>query len=225
MTDHNNLQDLKKAAKWLARAKRIPLHKALDTIATVCGQPHWNALTKEYDDGWRPSPAHENEIALLVENDAEQQLPFGVQEVQKGEIDGHPYELIVDFDDVLIGGNCWAIHLGHAPSEPPAIEKYAACAIDDPAVLEAALAIAHRAANQVRLRISSDWPRRSTKPDAEGRVMHPLWAGGEPSSRWFCLHCDGQPTGTQMAENMWHCPNCNATPIDIFSSPFWKEAS
>lgn len=36
---------------------------------------------------------------------------------------------------------------------------------------------------------------------------------------------DGQFTGKQIAHNMWHCTNCNATPIDIFPEPFWLEAS
>jgi hypothetical protein len=27
-----------------------------------------------------------------------------------------------------------------------------------------------------------------------------------------------------MADNMWHCPKCSATPIDIFPEPFWEPA-
>ena len=36
--------------------------------------------------------------------------------------------------------------------------------------------VASAAADLEREATSSDWPRRSTKPDAEGRAMHPLSA-------------------------------------------------
>lgn len=32
-------------------------------------------------------------------------------------------------------------------------------------------------------------------------------------------------TGTQIAENLWHCPRCNASPLDIFTAPWWLEGS
>ena len=35
--------------------------------------------------------------------------------------------------------------------------------------------LAHRAPEAQRGRIACDWPRRSAEPDAEGRVVHPLW--------------------------------------------------
>ena len=119
MTNHDKLHELKMAAKRLARAKRIPHHQALDKIAAVCGQPHWNKLTAAYSSGWRPCNEHETEIRLLVENGDTHQIPFDSEDVYQGEIDGHPYELRIGFDDVLMGGEGWAIHLGHAPSEPP----------------------------------------------------------------------------------------------------------
>ncbi len=225
MTDQNKLTDLKKSAKQLARGSRIAHHEALDAIAIACGQSHWNGLTSAYENGWRPSAEHEATVRTLLEGGAERQITLDFEEIYRGEIDGHPYQLTLGFDDVLLGENGWCIHLGHAPSEPPTIEKYKACPIDDPVILEQALSIAKEAADRVRARISSDWPRRSTKPDAEGRVVHPLWKNKELASQWFCLHCDAAISGKQLAENMWHCPECSATPIDIFSSPFWKEAS
>lgn len=224
MTDQNKLNELKKSAKKLARATRVPHHEALDTIAVACEQSHWNGLTTAFESGWRPSAENENAVRALLEGGAERQIPLDSQETHHGEIDGHPYELTLSFDDVLLGGNGWCIHLGHAPSEPPTIEKYTDCPLDDPAVLESALNIAKEAADRVRARISSDWPRRSTKPDAEGRVVHPLWGNRELARQWFCLHCDAVISGKKLAENMWHCPECSTTPIDIFSSPFWKEA-
>ena len=226
MTDQNKLHELKTAAKRLARSKRISHHQALDEIAQICGQPHWNKLTAAYKSGWRPSNEQEIELKHLVENGGERHITFDSGDVYHGKIDGHPYELRIGIlEDVLMGGEGWCIHLGHAPSEPPTIEKYTRCAIDDPALLSAALKIAHEAADRLRAWISSDWPRRSTKPDADGRVVHPLWSDRSASNQWYCLHCDGVLTGNQLAENMWHCPNCNATPIDISPEPFWKAAS
>ena len=34
------------------------------------------------------------------------------------------------------------------------------------------------------------WPRRSTKPDADGQAQHPLSKG--VASKWYCLHCDAE---------------------------------
>src|SRR5690606_28469211 len=71
--------------------------------------------------------------------------------------------------------------------------------------------------------IASDWPRRATKPDGDGAVIHPLY--GDRSADWYCLHCNGKVTGAQLADNLWHCPGCGASPIDIFSTPGWLEGS
>jgi hypothetical protein len=37
------------------------------------------------------------------------------------------------------------------------------------------------------------------------------------------LRCDGKITGTQIAQNLWHCPGCGASPLDIFNTAFWCE--
>jgi hypothetical protein len=117
---------------------------------------------------------------------------------------------------------CGQIRLDHSPSEAPHIETYATPnPLDDESFRAEALRIGKAAADSVRESISIDWPRRSTKPDAKGRVEHPLFGG--LSAEWFCLHCDHRSTGAEMAANMWHCPECNATPIDMHSSPWWKE--
>jgi hypothetical protein len=146
----------------------------------------------------------------------------GVEE--HGSIDGHAYTPEIDFE-VLMGGDGWAISLEHAPSEEPVIEVYdqgETNPILDPAFRLKALAICENAAERLRARIAADWPRRSTRPDADGQAQHPLFKG--VANKWYCLHCDSESTGAQMAQNMWHCPKCSATPIDIFISPFWKGA-
>jgi hypothetical protein len=224
MTIQNDLQSLKIIAKRFARERRIAHHEALDLVAKQLGQSHWNALTAAYGNGWRP---HSSAVEALSEllNDAVMKIPvlgLGQGVKQSGSIDGHPYTLEIDFE-VVMSGNGWAILLEHAPSSKPLLEIYDQRPdnpLRDPKFKEQALAICYEAADRLRTRIAVDWPRRSTKPDADGQAQHPLSKG--LSSTWHCLHCDGAFTGSQMAGNMWHCPNCNATPIDIFITPFWR---
>jgi hypothetical protein len=220
-------QSLRTTAKRIARARRIPHHDALDLVARHLKQPHWNALTTAWTKGWRPEPADLDSLpsADKTIDDAVMAIPvlgIGQGAEYQGVIDGHPYTLEIDFE-VLMGGDGWAICLEHAPSEEPVIEVYDRSEgnpILDPAFLSKALVICREAAEKLRARIAADWPRRSTKPDADGQAQHPLFKG--VSRKWYCLHCDGESSGAQMADNMWHCPKCNATPIDIFMSPFWK---
>ncbi|UWQ26663.1 hypothetical protein K3553_02605 [Leisingera aquaemixtae] len=124
-------------------------------------------------------------------------------------------------------GDGWCILLGEAQFSQPMVEIEAPHADTSPVrngdFLDAALVIADEEAAKVRAGISSDWPRRSTKPDAEGAVRHPLYE--KKSAEWYCLHCDGKITGAQLAENLWHCPGCGASPIDIFSEPAWLNGS
>jgi hypothetical protein len=94
--------------------------------------------------------------------------------------------------------------------------------LDDPDFVEAAVRILSWKADQVRASIARDWPRRSTKPDAQGCVRHPI--RGSVAATWSCLHCDGDISGAALAANLWHCPECGATPIDLFEVPFWRDA-
>lgn len=225
MTIHNDLRSLKAIAKKIARENRIPHHEALDYVAKHIGQPHWNALTTAYAKGWRPQPAATETLDGLTNDPDLMAIPtLGVGQVVKrtGFINGHPYALEVDFE-VVMGGAGWAILLEHAPSEKPVIEIYDQRGdnpLRDPNFEAEALDICFKAAVDLRKRIAADWPRRSTKPNAEGQAQHPLSKG--LSSTWHCLHCDGVLSGSQMAANMWHCPECNANPLDIFMEPFWK---
>lgn len=231
MINYNDLKSLKTLAKRLARTKRIAHHEALDLIAEELGQPHWNALTSAWEKGWRPEPRHLDTLADSPNAPdpkvmAIPILGIGCGTKEQGSIDGHAYSLEIDFE-VLMGGQGWSICIEHAPSEKPKIEIY-----DDrednpilsPEFVSKALVICNAAAEKLRARIAADWPRRSTKPDADGRTQHPLFKDRGLSNKWHCLHCDGVSTGAQMAANMWHCPECSATPIDIFLEPFWKAA-
>lgn len=228
MTVPNDLQSLKTIAKRIARQMRIPHHEALDLLSKRLGHPHWNALTAAWGKGWKP---HQSAIDALAEFSSDTDLmaipTLGIGQGIKrsGFIKGHPYSLDIDFE-VLMGGEGWCILLDHAPTDKPVIEIYNERQdnpILDPEFREQALVICYSAAETLRTRIATDWPRRSTKPDAYGQTQHPL--SGGLSSKWHCLHCDGAFSGSQMAKNMWHCPTCNATPIDIFVAPFWKETS
>lgn len=231
MTTRNDLHTLKTIAKRIARAKRIAHHEALDLIASHLKQAHWHALTAAWENGWRPEPKAiealaSSEKTLDADVMAIPVLGIGQGVEERGVIDGHPYTLEIDFEVLMAEIGQWCILLEHAPSRQPQIEIYNQSAdnpILNPEIRVKALAICNDAAERLRARIAADWPRRSTKPDADGNAQHPLSKG--VASRWFCLHCDGAFTGSQMADNMWHCPRCNATPIDIFTTPFWKEAS
>jgi hypothetical protein len=230
MPDREELQSFKTIAKRLARAKRIPHHAALNLVANALAHPHWKALTVDWERGWRPDPVR---VATLRENltgDGQSELfppsaALPLNDEITGSINGHPYTISLDFE-VLMQGRGWAILVGQAPSEPPQIQRtnrrIKTVPITNPEFIEKALAIANSAAERLRSRIAADWPRRSTKPDPKGRARHPL--SSDEASEWHCLHCDGAFTGTQMANNMWHCPKCSATPIDIFANPFWRGA-
>lgn len=228
MTLRNELHTLRTIAKRIARARRIAHHEALDLIANKLKQPHWNALTAAWNKGWRPESQAVEALAsaaLGIVSDvmAIPVLGIGQGIKERGHIDGHPYSLEIDFE-VVMGGNGWCILLEHAPSEKPVIEVYDQSKdnpILNPQFKSKALAICNDAVERLRARIAADWPRRSTKPDADGQAQHPLSKG--VASTWYCLHCDGAFTGSQMADNMWHCPKCSATPIDIFITPFWKQ--
>jgi hypothetical protein len=125
---------------------------------------------------------------------------------------------------VLISGNGWGIHFGHAPSEPAEIEKLSSPnPLDDKHFFENAMKIAMDAADEVRKAIRS-WGSDAMQPDKDGVAKHPMFEN-VLSAEWFCIHCDGQSTSAQIIGNMWHCPKCTATPIDIFAAPFWKSSS
>ena len=201
MTTKNEIYTLKTLAKRYARANRLPLHQALDQLAAHFEFPHWAALASKAKQVHEP--------------------------LRQGKIGDHEFSVFESFGDIHMEGDGWRILIGEAQFAQPVVEiektQGSSCPANDREFLDAALRIADEAAANVRAGISTDWPRRSTKPDAEGTVVHPLH--GDRSAEWFCLHCDGKITGAQLAENLWHCPACGASPIDIFAVPFWLEGS
>ncbi len=122
-------------------------------------------------------------------------------------------------------GRGWANCVEQAPSDGPVIRKSGRYKnpTDDPEFASKALVICNAAVERLRGRIARDWPKRSHKPDAEGRTVHPL-LNRDLSKERHCLHCETVSSGAQMAAPMWHCPKCNATPLDIFATPFWRGA-
>jgi len=231
------LKKLKELSKRYARAQQVPLHKARDTVAEVLGFSHWNDVTKAHRAGWAPTKEHVSTVeSLLVEalpGDKAGGPRFGSffsdsvfeTDVHHGTIDGHEYSISASMGDVHMYGTGWHLYVPEAPNGEPRLEIAKQIEHEAP-VYEAtfqqeALNIAVKRAEQVRAGIASDWPRRSTKPDKDGLVRHPI--NGAESDNWFCLHCDTSITGEQIAKSLWHCPRCDATPLDIFESPWWLE--
>ncbi|MBI6630898.1 hypothetical protein JAO82_13520 [Pontibaca sp. S1109L] len=126
--------------------------------------------------------------------------------------------------DVHMKGDSWRIVLPENPSAAPHVEIDIEQAQNNPmndrVLLVEAIGIAKDLMKRVNARRFADWPRRATKPDAEGKVRHPLLEM-EETNRWYCLHCDAEITGPQIAGNQWHCPGCGASPINIFPEAFW----
>jgi len=234
MTNSNQIHTLKTLAKRYARANRLTQHQALDLVAKQLGFSHWVALKGASKSNWLPSSEELAKIESLVGNSFPtyqirevdpnaMNLPFEDMEYEEGKIGGHTFRLMEALDDVYMSGEGWNIHVPEAPNAVPVVEIAENSSDSNPIhntkFLQEALRIANKRAQQIRARIATDWPRRSTKPDAEGNVRHPL--RDELSNQWFCLHCNGAITGPQIAENLWHCPGCGASPLDIFDTAFW----
>lgn len=236
MTIKKEIQTLKILAKRYARANRLPLHKALDAMATELGFAHWSEAAKKAKAGWLPSQeevSRAKAFARQVHQDGDKKQSFieasfarPVDEpVRQGKIGDYGFAVFEVFGDIRMEGEGWRILVDEAQFAQPVVEIEKLHSETSPArsreFLDAAVGIADEEAAKVRAGIATDWPRRSTKPDAEGVVAHPLF--GDRAASWFCLHCDGEITGSQLAENLWHCPACGAAPIDIFSSPDWLD--
>lgn len=237
MKPNYSLKKLKELSKRYARAQQVPLYKARDLVAGKLGFPHWNDVTKAHRTGWNPTQTQLSSIEsllmdLLPENEAGRpehgshiESSIFEEGVQHGKIDGHEYQLSVPLGDVHMYGTGWHLHVPEAPNNAPRLEIAKQIEHEAP-VYEArfqrqALEIALKRAEQVRAGIASDWPRRSTKPDKEGLVRHPI--SGAESDKWYCLHCNSMMTGKQIAKSLWHCPSCDASPLDIHENAWWLE--
>lgn len=237
MTEAAETNHLKLLAKRHARATRVAQHEALNFIAIHLGFANWTQLVTAIKSGWIPSSEQVASIEAVVANhvspadfttgsaDASARRWEYLEQAEQGRIRGHAYRLQVALDDVIIAGEGWSITVPEDPSARATVRTSAEVddqsPVFDPDFLEEALSLANHRMAQVRGKISTDWPRRSTKPDGKGRSRHPLW--DRDSDTWFCLHCNGKITGIQIAQNLWHCPACGASPVDIFDSAFWCE--
>lgn len=232
-----SLKKLKELSKRYARAQQVPLHKGHDTVAMALGFSHWNEVTKAHRSGWNPTQTQLTSIESLLidllprdeagrpEHGSYIEASVFEGDVQRGALDGHEYSISVSLGDVNIYGTGWHLHVPEAPNSAPHLEIAKQIEHEAP-IYEAqfqqqALKIALKRAEQVRAGIASDWPRRSTKPDKDGLVRHPI--NGVQSDRWYCLHCDSSMTGKQIAKSLWHCPSCDASPLNIFESAWWLE--
>lgn len=145
MTISNELDEFRIFAKRLSRKQKIRHHEALDIIAMQQGHPNWRALMKAWNQGWRPDPW---DVVDINESTAIESPVRGFDNVKttQGEIAGERYTLQVYFDEVLINGSGWEIHLDHAPSVLPEIETYTKPnPLDDEAFLSQVMKIAREA--------------------------------------------------------------------------------
>ncbi|UOA26048.1 hypothetical protein [Pseudosulfitobacter sp. DSM 107133] len=238
MINKNEIDRLKLLAKRFAHASRSNHIDALNVIATKLSFPHWKALAVKADQGWRPDEDELGKVDAFVREHfpslegrphfIEQSMSRPVGEpIQVGEIDGHPYQVFEFLGDIRMEGEGWRILIGEADLSQPVVEIETThkkiSPANDPGFVGKAVEVAGTQAAKARAGIASDWPRRSTKPNAKGEVIHPLY--GDGAAEWFCLHCDSKITGAQIAKNLWHCPRCNASPMDIFSSPWWLDGN
>ncbi|WP_270725882.1 hypothetical protein [Shimia sp. Alg240-R146] len=242
MASNQKIRDIKRLAKRFAKAQRISQQEALDFFATEFGFRRWNGLQIESKRGW----AAKGEELARLESMVDEANPFGNEcegnfgalfdtsdAVKTGILQDQHYELTVSADDIHMDGEGWRIIVPEAPNASPIVEIDQGYSKTSPVrnseFLREAVKIACRESESIHARIASDWPRRSTKPDAKGVVRHPLFHSKEgvrkDGDTWFCLHCNGKISGIQIAKNLWHCPACGASPIDIFSEPFWLDES
>ncbi len=242
----DTLKTLKAMAKTLARKKRIQHIASLEIVARRLGQRHWRGLSEAYKIGWRPT---EDQIADLKNffrgtppNQATATSGTGSNlvftrwspkhldpldgEETEGELDGHRFYLVGDEFSVAFGSQGWEIILDQAPLAQPEVRRLGgrvkSAEALDPLFIERAISLLKRRAQVMYAKVARDWPRRSTMPDHDGQALHPLDRG--LSAEWHCLHCEGVHSGRTMASNLWHCPDCAATPIDLFPTKWWGES-
>lgn len=231
MAEADHLQELKSAARKIARARRIKHVGALEVIAKALGYAHWNAITVTEKKGWRPSVGDIDAALALAESenplisiavDPEVAMPA---DSFRGEVMGRAYAISTDLDDVRVWGSGWEVILPEAPLAPARFKnidcRIASNPIDEPDFRQVVLDIATEWRKRIHARIASDWPRRSTVPDSEGRAEHPLF--NDVGTEWYCMHCDKSANSKEITANLFHCPHCLASPMDIHSSPWWRD--
>lgn len=208
MTDFDYLKALMRVVRDYARVTGVKIDLAQEEAAEVLGHAHWQALMKAVSGGSQP---YAEDVARVRE------VLLGESYSGEGFIGPHPYRLSEDFRETHMTGRGWRIVIGMAPSNKPQLQvtdpSLKGNPILDPDFVAKALPIAEWNARQVRARVKRIWPRRSTMPDKEGRVRHPLFGG--LADLWTCCTCGAALSGRQIAENFWHCPDCGTKPLNI----------
>lgn len=228
MTDYQ-MKKLRTLGKRYARATAMAHTEALNALAVEFGFVHWKALTAAAKDDWYPSDedlARAEEFVCQVGAKTDANAPnydaSFTDEPNKGELGGHQYRIGDYLGDVVVSGKGWEIRIPEAPFKAPIVEiderQTETSPVKDPGFLAKLLELAQARSTRIRAQMAVDWPRRSTKADLDGVARHPL-RGGD-AANWHCHSCDAQITGTQLAENYWHCANCGTHPLDIHAEPF-----
>jgi hypothetical protein len=245
----DTLTTLKLITKRFARVQRLRHMAALDIVAQHLKQAHWRGLVEQTKQGWSPTPQQLTELEAALAHhrptatDADAVTlelgdalvftswnpanvpPMEADEIH-GELDGHPFYLVGDFFSVAFGSQGWETIFDQSPVAAPVVRKLGGRVTSapalDPAFVARAKRLAKIRAERMYAAAAIAWPRRSIVPDSKGRTQHPL--GNGLAAEWHCLHCDGVHDGATMAEALWHCPDCGATPVDIFAEPFWSPA-
>ena len=136
-----------------------------------------------------------------------------------GKVDDHPFVMRDDGEDVTMIGRGWEVVVYAAPSAPPYAgvtdRRFKPNPIEKEGFRAKAVSVAGLRAAHVRARMASEWSRRMLVPDAKGVIEHPVF-GDCDGSRWWCNHCEQELTSAQVTENMWRCPECHASPLDIW---------
>ncbi|WP_294228009.1 hypothetical protein [uncultured Shimia sp.] len=230
MTD-NRLKKLRTLGKRYARATAMPHTEALNTLAMEFGFIHWKALIDAVKGDWNLSDedlARAEEFAHQAGAKAHANAPnYDVSFIhepapEEGELCGHQYRIGDYLGDVVVSGKGWELRIPEAPLKAPIVEiderHSETSPVKDTIFLAKLIEIAQDRSTRIRAQMAVDWPRRSTKADLDGVARHPL-RGGDAAT-WHCHSCDAQMTGTQMAMNFWHCPNCGTHPLNIHAEPF-----
>lgn len=243
MRSQDTLHIIKSVAKRVARAQNAQHIVGLETAAQELGHPHWRGLAEAFKKGWRPTPEQMEKLSQLALSDytaiAQHELgsglrftrwspenlrPMDADEIE-GILDGHEFYLAGDNFEVGFGSQGWEIIMDQPPSAKPELRRLRhpirSVASLDPTFVERATILLKIRAQRMHAEVVADWPISSTMPDKDGNVEHPL--GNGTGSEWHCLHCDAAIAGPRLAANLWHCPECGASPIDIFREPFWRE--
>lgn len=237
MKDEYRIQKLKTFAKRHARANRLAHSQSLDVVAKELGFTHWNTLIGARKAGWLPSDDELAKVEAFVSKSFHTKRENGtdvildpvddMNQTEEAKIGEYSFRISNFLDDAVVYGEGWTVRIPEAPLAAPLVEideQYAETSpVKEPEFLKQVIDIAQAHSQKSRARMSTDWSRRSTKPDANGRVRHPL--GNAVSDKWYCWDCDGKITGPQISRNLWHCPGCGANPLHIHPEPYGADDS